>query len=168
MMCELLSEHNNDELTVEVSVNISKQYINISKHKRILTPVINETIILYVNEIRLNEDADEVFVVTEFFNSLTHQGKFPMFTCSCGIFGCGGFYINVNYKNLCVIWGTEQATYKKFLFSRENIRLVALELINKLSEFNDLRKENGLQTYHDIDVYRAKLGLFLNQTRSSD
>lgn len=163
MMFELLSENNYDELTVEVNVDITKQYVNVSKHKRILTPVINETITLYVNEIRLNEDAGEVFVVTEFFNSITHQGKFPMFTCSCGIFGCGGFYVNVNYKNKCVMWGTEQATYKKSLFSKGNIQLVALELINKLAEFNDLRKEHGLQTYYNIDDYKAKLEVFLNQ-----
>lgn len=94
-MFELLRENKFDKLMVEVNGDVSKKYINVSKHKRILTPVVNERICLFVNDIRLNEDADEELVVTEFYNSLTHQGKFPMYTCSCGIFGCGGFYIDV-------------------------------------------------------------------------
>ena len=168
MICKLLNKHNFDELRVEVNVDVSKKYINVSKHKRILTPVVNETIILYVNEARLNEDDEEIFVVTEFFKSLTQQGEFPMFTCSCGNFGCGGFYIKVNYKNQCVLWKTQQVTYEKFLFSRYNIRLVALKLIKELAEFNDLRKENGLKPFHDIDSYIANLDLFLDQNRESD
>ncbi|CAH1207358.1 hypothetical protein PAECIP111892_02859 [Paenibacillus auburnensis] len=167
MICKLLNGHNFDKLRVEVNVDVSKKYINVSKHKRILIPVIIETINLYVNEVRLNED-DEIFVVTEFFKSLAQQGEFPMFTCSCGNFGCGGFYIKVNYKNQCVLWETEQATYGKFLFSRNNIRLVALELIKELAEFNGLRKENGLKPFHDIDSYIANLDIFLNPNRQSD
>jgi hypothetical protein len=124
-----LKKKDYDKLTTEVFVDVSKKYTNVSKHKRILTPVINERIYLNVNDIRLNEDEDEVFVVTEFFNSLTSQGKFPMFTCSCGIFGCGGFHIDVRYKDDSVIWGAEQSTYKKYLFSRENIRFIAKQLI---------------------------------------
>ncbi|MDQ0914561.1 hypothetical protein [Paenibacillus sp. V4I5] len=150
-----------DKLTVKVFVDVSKKYINVSKHKRILTPVINERIYLYINDIRLNEDEDEVFVVTEFYNSLTSQGKFPMFTCSCGIFGCGGFYIDVHYKDDIVIWGAEQSTYKKHLFSRGNIRLITEQLIIKLAEINDLRRENGLKANHDIEVFKTKLEIFL-------
>lgn len=150
-----------DELSVEVTVDISKKYINVSKHKRVLTPVIKETVILYVNGVRLNEE-DEVFVVIEFFNSLSQQGQLPMYTCSCGIFGCGGFYVHVSYKDQGVIWETEQSTYRKFLFTRDNISLVAQKLIKELSALNDLRTASGLQTYHDIDSYRARLDEFLN------
>ncbi|WP_028609083.1 hypothetical protein [Paenibacillus harenae] len=84
-----------------------------------------------------------------------------MFTCSCGIFGCGGFYIDVHYKDDSVIWGTEQSFFKKHLFSRKNIRLIAEQLINKLAEINDLRRENGLKINHDIEVFKTKLEIFL-------
>ncbi|WP_238650853.1 hypothetical protein [Paenibacillus piscarius] len=151
-----------DELSVEVTVDVSKKYINVSKHKRVLTPVINETVILYVNEVRLNEDADEVFVVTEFFESLMQQGQLPMYTCSCGIFGCGGFYVHVSYKDQGVMWETEQSAYRKFMFTRENVRCVAQKLIKELSALNDLRTASGLQTYHNLDSYRAKLDGFIN------
>lgn len=154
-------KQNSDKLTIEVIVDVSKTYMNVSKYKRVLTPVIVENVYLYVNEIRINEDAEEVFVITEFFNSLTDEGKFPMFTCSCGIFGCGGFYIDVRHKTESVIWVTEQSTNKKHIFTRENIRFVAEELIHKLSESNDLRKENGLQANYDVQAFRSKLEVFL-------
>lgn len=159
-MRKLFSGPTDDDLTVEMKVDISKRFINVSKHKRILTPVINESIILYANGSRLNEDDDEVFVVAEFFKSLAHPGKRPMYTCSCGIFGCGGFYIDVKYTKHKVRWGTEQATFKPFVFSKENVRRVARQLINDLTELHRLRKENGLETYHDLEDYRAKLDLF--------
>ncbi|MDQ0114040.1 hypothetical protein [Paenibacillus harenae] len=154
-----------DELTVEVIVDVTKKYMNVSKYKRVLTPVILESVYLYVNEIRINEHADEVFVITEFFNSLACERKFPMFTCSCGIFGCGGFYIDVYHKKESVIWCTEQSSNKKHIFSRENIRFVAEELIDKLTELNDVRKENGLQINYDIQAFQSELEIFLNHTK---
>lgn len=48
-----------DKLTFKLTVEIKKAFINISKHKRILTPVINSSIDLYINDFKL--DADEVF-----------------------------------------------------------------------------------------------------------
>jgi hypothetical protein len=152
-----------DKLTLEMSVDVSRKYKNVSKHKRVLAPVIEYGIYPYINGIKLNEDEDEVFVVTEFFDSLTHQGKFPMFTCSCGIFGCGGFYVDVKYKKKTVIWGIEQSSYKEHIFTEENIVLIAKELIEKLTELNSLLQENGIKTYHDINIYREKLELFLNR-----
>jgi hypothetical protein len=115
---------------------------------------------LYGNENRLNEDEEEVFVVDEFFNSLTQLGKFPMYTCSCGIFGCGGFYVDVLYNKETVIWNTEQSSIKKFIFSKENVLHFAEELIDKLMDLNDLLQEKGLQTYHKIDIYKEKVEKF--------
>ncbi|MEK5489141.1 hypothetical protein MKZ24_00140 [Paenibacillus sp. FSL R7-0297] len=151
------SEDNSlDTLNFEMLVDISKKYTNISKQKRVLAPVVTSTISLYVNGLRLNEDEGEVFVVTEFFESLTRQGRIPMYTCSCGIFGCGGFYIDVLYKKETVIWGTEQATFTKYIFSRGNIVRVAEGLINKLVELHQLLQEHGLQTFHDIEATKKR------------
>lgn len=79
-----------------------------------------------------------------------------MYTCSCGIFGCGGFYIDVLYKKETVIWGTEQATFTKYIFSRGNIVRVAEGLINKLVELHQLLQEHGLQTFHDIEATKKR------------
>lgn len=90
------------------------------------------------------------------------QGQLPMYTCSCGIFGCGGFYVHVSYKDQDVMRQTEQSTYRKFMFTRDNVSLVALKLIKELSALNDLRTASGLQTNHNLDSYRAKLNEFVN------
>ena len=148
-----------------MSVDISKKYKNISKNKRVLAPVIDERIYLYVNGIRLNEDEEAVFVVAEFFNSLTQQGKFLMFTCSCGIFDCGGFYVDVLYKKKAVIWSLEQSSYEEYIFPGENIVLIANKLIENLTELNNLMKENGLRTYYDVNTFRENLEIFLKETK---
>ena len=69
-----------------------------------------------------------------------------MFTCSCGIFDCGGFYVDVHYKKKAVIWSSERSSYKEYIFPEENIVLIANELIEKLTELNNILKEN----YHDV------------------
>ncbi|MFC3801923.1 hypothetical protein [Cohnella sp. GCM10012308] len=156
----LFKKRHYDELAVKVIVDVSKRYKNISKHKRILAPEILESVYLLVNEVKINEDADEVFVISEFFNSLATDGKFPMFTCSCGVFGCGGFYIDVHHKRRIVTWITEQSTDKKHVFTSENIRFVAEELIRKLSEVNDLRIKNDMKANYDIQAFTSQLELF--------
>ncbi|MDI4644279.1 hypothetical protein [Cohnella hashimotonis] len=161
----LFKKRNYDKLTVTVVANVSKKYMNVSKHKRVLAPEIHESVYLFVNEAKINEDSDEVFVISEFFNSLAADGRFPMFTCSCGIFGCGGFYIDVHHKKNSVTWVTEQSTDKKHLFTSDNIRFVAEELIRKLSEVNDLRIKNNLNANYDIQIFTSQLELFTQQTR---
>ena len=49
--------------------------------------------------------------------------------------------------------------------SEENIVLVAIELIEKLTELNNLIKEHGLKTYDDVDICRENLKVFLKVTK---
>ena len=49
--------------------------------------------------------------------------------------------------------------------SEENIVLVANELIEKLTELNNLIKEHGLKTYDDVDICRENLKVFLKVTK---
>jgi hypothetical protein len=51
-----------DKITSEFSIDVSKAYKNVSKHKRVLSPVINWNITLYVNEIRLNDVFDNLIL----------------------------------------------------------------------------------------------------------
>ncbi|MOA39064.1 hypothetical protein D3C78_1608130 [compost metagenome] len=85
-----------------------------------------------------------------------------MYTCSCGIFECGGFYVDVLYRKETVIWNIEQFSMKTFIFSKDNILLFAEKLIEKLADLNHLLQENGSQTFHDIDMYRGQLKNFSN------
>lgn len=82
---------------MEMKKKKRKVYKNIARVKGRMVPVIDWQISLYINGNKLDED--EVFVEDVFFNSLLYSGKYPMFTCTCGIFGCGGYYVDVVHNN---------------------------------------------------------------------
>jgi hypothetical protein len=106
-------------------------------------------------------DEDEVFVIDEFFNSLLYPAKYPMFTCTCGIFGCGGYYVEVRHVEETVIWQTEQHPFSdksikssnKFIFPLSNIIDFAEELVRKLAELRDLMLSHGLDYRNDLEKY---------------
>lgn len=54
---------------------------------------------LWVNldlyETRMNYNLD----VDAFFVSLGSDGYYPLFTCECGTFGCGGYYVEVHHDH---------------------------------------------------------------------
>lgn len=83
-----VDENRLDVLSVDMEIDIRKEYKNITRHSGRMVPVIDWRIALYINGNKLGED--EVFVEDEFLKSLIIPGKYPMFTCTCGIFGCGG------------------------------------------------------------------------------
>lgn len=37
----------------------------------------------------------DILDVAIFFQALEHSGRYPLFTCECGCFGCGGYYVEV-------------------------------------------------------------------------
>ncbi|WCF06717.1 hypothetical protein NDS46_20525 [Paenibacillus thiaminolyticus] len=149
-----------DRLAFELKVEIKKEFKNISKHKRILSSVIYSSLDLYINGDKL--DPDEVFDVDVFFTSLVSQGTFPMFTCTCGIFGCGGYYVEVKNLDEKVIWRTQQSPFmdrtikcsNTFVFSRSHITDFAEELIQKFEELKSLMLEHGLVCGYDIEKYK--------------
>ncbi|ANF97860.1 hypothetical protein [Paenibacillus bovis] len=85
-------------------------------------------------------------VIEEFFNSLLRPGKYPLFTFTCGIFGCGSYYVEVIHKEENITWLTEQipfkdqnvSTDKEFVFSRNHMLEVAEELRQKLDELQNI------------------------------
>jgi hypothetical protein len=155
-------EKNNkrDFLSVEIEISSRKEYKNISKHKRVLSPVIKWDISLYINGHKL--DRNEVFVEDVFFESLLNPGEYPMFTCTCGIFGCGGYYVGVAHDNETMIWTTQQSPFEditlkstnRFVFSWSNIIDFTEELILGLEELKDLMISNELDFRFDIGKYK--------------
>ncbi|MFS0873981.1 MULTISPECIES: hypothetical protein [Paenibacillus] len=146
-----------DKLRFDFTINVTEEYKNVSKHKRILAPVVHWNVVVYANNRKINQDEEEVFVIDEFFNSLAKQGEVPMYTCSCGNFECGGFYINVMYKKDIVIWKTEQRPVQKFTFSKINVLLFAEKLMKELKKLNNVLLENGLTPYFEIDEFKSKV-----------
>ncbi len=50
------------------------------------------------------QDLPEVLDIDAFFEALTGSGPLPLFTCTCGAFGCGGYYIGVAHGEDAWIW----------------------------------------------------------------
>lgn len=89
-----------DTITSDLSIHISRRYKNITRHHGEIVPIIDWKISLVINGEQCDEG--EMFVVEQFFDSLLYPGEYPMFTCTCGIFGCGGYYVNVIRRDIVV------------------------------------------------------------------
>lgn len=50
---------------------------------------------LEINNKKIGDQLD----IHELFSRLDQTGKLPLFTCTCGVFGCGGHFIEVYYKD---------------------------------------------------------------------
>ena len=48
-------------------------------------------------------DLPGILNVEEFFAIKQQNGLVPLFTCGCGIFDCGGYYVNVSCTDLALI-----------------------------------------------------------------
>jgi len=144
-----------------MEIKTRKVYKNITRVKGRMVPVVDWRILLYINGSKLDED--EVFVVEEFFKSILNPGKYPLFTCTCGIFGCGGYYIEVIHEVESVIWLTEQSPFddrtvkssNKFIFSWEQIFKFSEDLIQKFENLKSIMSVNELEFNVDIESYHG-------------
>ncbi len=143
-----------DVINVALDVHVKKAYKNLSKHKRILTPVIESQIRLNINDQRIYED--EIFLETVFLKSFSQSGKYPMFTCACGIFGCVGYGVEVRLDQDKITWVLEEpfldngeVVYSTFQFSWENMLETAESIIQFQHQLNDIYHANGFERPYD-------------------
>ncbi|WP_340007223.1 hypothetical protein MHH52_05815 [Paenibacillus sp. FSL K6-0276] len=162
MKSSLINDENNkrDLFSIEIEISSRKEYKNISKRKRVLLPIIKWDISLHINGYKL--DKYEVFVEDVFFESLLNPGEYPMFICTCGIFGCGGYYVDVVHDDETMIWTTQQSPFEdiaikstnRFVFSWSNIIDFTEELIQGLEELKSLMISNELEFRFDLEKYK--------------
>ncbi|WP_411347613.1 hypothetical protein [Paenibacillus sp. WLX2291] len=133
-----------DTLSIELQVEKKRVYRNISKVKGKMVSVVDWKLLVYINGNKLAHD--EILVVEEFFNTLLRPGIYPLFTCSCGIFGCGGYYVEVIHEGQNITWRTEQIpfedpqlkTQSTFVFTRHHMTEVAESLRQDLAELRHI------------------------------
>lgn len=149
-----------DILSFDLKINISHRYKNITRHHGEIVPIIDWIFIVIVNDEKCDED--EVFVIDQFFESLLHVGDFPMFTCTCGIFGCGGYFVNVAHTSEGITWKTERTPFKelqhqeqptKFNFTWEVITKATQQLLSLLEDLHNVHIEHSLKFDYDIKAY---------------
>ncbi|MFC4777328.1 hypothetical protein ACFO9Q_11090 [Paenibacillus sp. GCM10023252] len=146
-----------DELTFKLTIEVKDEFKNFSKYKRIKVPVIYFSIQVFIND----NELDQVFVEDQFLQSLLHEGKYPMFTCTCGIFDCGGYYIEVIHRKDKLCWYAEDPPFKDleikssnyFQFEWENVFEFTMELVAQLDELNKLYDSKGLTRPYDLKEY---------------
>lgn len=149
-----------DKLTAEFQMARKEVFQNISKHKRVRKPVVEWSLRLYINGMKLSED--EVFVQAQFFSSLLEPGKYPMFTCTCGIFGCGGYYVDVLHEETGITWMTEDSPFDdktiphshRFSFTREDMVRFAEDLLHGYEQLDRLMASVNLKFMDDLETYR--------------
>lgn len=49
----------------------------------------------YGKQTERDEQLPEVLDISQFFTAIHTSGRYPLFTCGCGVFGCGGYYVDV-------------------------------------------------------------------------
>jgi hypothetical protein len=62
------------------------------------------TLGLYGAAVVNGQELPDVHDIDVFFEALTNSGPLPLFTCTCGVFGCGGYYIGVAHGADAWIW----------------------------------------------------------------
>lgn len=146
-------EGNQDMLSIEMDIETRKVYKNISRVKGRMVPVIDWRISLFINGDKLDEEV--------FFKSLLTPGRYPMFTCTCGIFGCGGYYVEVIHEDKFVIWLTEQTPFEDrsvkslntFIFSWDHIINFSEEFVQKFQYLKSLMNTNDIDFSFDVERY---------------
>ncbi|MNJ41248.1 hypothetical protein D3C77_361660 [compost metagenome] len=84
-----------------------------------------------------------------------------MFTCTCGIFGCGGYYVEVIHEDKSVIWVTGQSPFEDrsvkssnmFILSWGQIIRFLEELVHKFENLKSLMNTNDLDFSYDVERY---------------
>ncbi|WP_219836078.1 hypothetical protein [Paenibacillus sp. R14(2021)] len=152
-----------NEISSKLITKTREEFKNISKHKRVKVPIIDFEILVFINQ----HELDDVFVLEDYFKSLNHEGKYPMFTCSCGIFGCGGFYVHVTHSKDYITWRTDHSPFKDieirsanlFKFTWKEMIRFSEELINQLNEINEIYISKGLKNPFDLKDFCKEIKL---------
>lgn len=50
---------------------------------------------LYANVYVDRKEWADILDIDEFFHAIEQSGRYPLFTCGCGCFGCSGYYVDV-------------------------------------------------------------------------
>ncbi|MGF6355804.1 hypothetical protein ABIE27_003719 [Paenibacillus sp. 4624] len=149
------------KLSFDMETTTKKVYKNITKVKGKMVTVVDTKISLFIDGHKLDEH--EIFLEDVYFNSLLYPGRYPMFTCTCRIFGCGGYHVEVVHTQDTLMWRMEQSPFmdktirgsNEFVFSWSNIIEFSGEWIERLENLQNLMLSHELKFQCDLEKYKS-------------
>lgn len=107
----------------------------------------NNAISLFITVFVNEKQQLDILEIDEFFTSLSTSGISPLFTCDCGNFGCGGYYVHVQHNKQGYVLNNSYKPYDVweesnlldsfyFQFSWEDIYQFGLELYALLMQIH--------------------------------
>ncbi len=132
---------------------------------------------LYASAVVNGQELPHVLDIDVFFEALTGSGPLPLFTCTCGVFGCGGYYIGVAYGDNAWIWRNRYAPddepnpghimeVGELRFAWPEVRAMAMDLLTTLRALQ--RDKPGVRlmvAYTGVDL-RGRLDHYAEQVQA--
>jgi hypothetical protein len=117
----------------------------------------------------------EILDVDTFFQALTASGLLPLFTCDCGVFGCGGYYVGVTSTEVSWTWRARYAPEDapnpehlvdegEYCFAWAEVRAAAMGLLATLHELKRdkpgvrlMVAETGINLASRLEAYATQV-----------
>jgi hypothetical protein len=95
-----------------------------------------------LSPVKNNEDAVDLF---ELFESVSKDGNYFIFTCSCGVAGCAGYFngISISTKNEITTWNDVDGG-KGYSFSKSQILDEIKKCYEEILKFKEVAESKGL------------------------
>ena len=94
------------------------------------------------------EDLPKILNVEEFFVLKERDGLVPLFTCGCGDFGCGGYYVDVSCTDTNLILRNSYHRFNRSLQSAfeyhldwKEVKVIAEEIIAYLQKIQEVNPQ---------------------------
>ncbi len=131
---------------------------------------------LYVSAVVNGQELPDILDIDVFFDALTGSGPLPLFTCTCGVFGCGGYYVGVARGDDAWMWRNRYAPddepnpgyvmeVGELRFAWPEVRAVATALLDTLHTLQ--RNKPGVRlmpAYSGVDL-RGRLDHYAEQVQ---
>lgn len=119
---------------------------------------------LYATAVVNGQELSGILEIDAFFTALTSDGLYPLFTCNCGVFECGGRYVDVLCGAGAWVWRNRYAPSRiprrehileklEFSFAWTDVYATAVGVLDNLRRAG----EEHLYRSHATPLYGAAL-----------
>jgi hypothetical protein len=128
------------------------------------SPASNNALSIFVQLLINNKKMNDILDIDAFFDLLINQGASPLFTCTCGNFGCSGYYVQILHQDKGILlknsyypdaqWNREKVIEKfEYFICWNNVNHIAKKLLRFLNQV--------VKQYPHFEIYSGVFGLNL-------